>query len=215
MNNKGRNTGIRLLQYFIGLLIMTLGVAVSVKAGLGVSPISSVPYTITVVSGMDLGLSTAIFSIIAALLEIPILRRKYRAKNLLQIPVSFLFGIFMTSCVRVVRFIPDPANFSVKFILMLFSTVIVATGVFLYLTAELIPLPTEGFLLSITEVTSFRFSTLKIIGDVTMVVISLTTCLIAIHAFGSIGIGTIVSAFLVGIEVKYIAAIFGKKTKPF
>lgn len=213
MDKKKGNAGIRLFFYFAGLLIMTLGVAISIKAGLGVTPISSVPYTITVVFGMDLGLATAIFSIVAALLEIPILRKKYKIISLFQIPTSLLFGIFMTSCVKAVRFVPDPTSIIVKFILMLISTFVVAMGVFLYLTAEFIPLPTEGFLLSITEMTKIKFATLKVIGDVTMVTISLVTCLIAIHALGSVGIGTIVSAFLVGIEVKFLENIIGKKVK--
>lgn len=208
MNSKG-NTGIRLLCYFGGLLIMTLGVAVSIKSGLGVSPVSSVPYTMTVVFSIELGLATAIFSIVCALLEIPILRKKFKVIQLLQIPVSIVFGLFMTSCVKLVRFFPDPPNFLISIILMLISTVIVAIGVFLYVSAGLIPLPTEGVLIAITQVTKFKFATLKVIGDVTMVVISLTTCLIALHALGSIGLGTIVSAILVGNEVKLLTKWFG------
>lgn len=91
-----KKMGVRLLCYFSGMLIMTLGVAVSVKSVLGVSPISSVPYTMTVVWGIDLGIAATIFSIAAALLEIPILRKKYKAMALLQIPVSIVFGLFMT-----------------------------------------------------------------------------------------------------------------------
>ncbi|QNU68175.1 hypothetical protein EHE19_007050 [Ruminiclostridium herbifermentans] len=207
MKTKGKMS-IRLLCYFGGMLIMTLGVAVSVKSVLGVSPISSVPYTITVVSGMELGLTTTIFSIVAALLEIPILRKKYKAINLFQIPVSIVFGLFMTFCVKLVQQIPDPSSFVIKLILALISTVIVAIGVFLYVSSELIPLPTEGVLIAITQVTSLRFATLKVIGDVTMVIISLGTCLIVLHAFGSIGIGTIISAILVGNVVKILTKYF-------
>ena len=141
--------------------------------------------------------------IAAALLEIPILRKKYKPIDPLQIPVSIVFGLFMTSCVKLVRLIPDPTSFAVKLILALVSTVIVAIGVFLYVSAELIPLPTEGFLIAITKVTNRKFPRLKVIGDVTMVVISLTTCLIVLHDFGSIGVGTILSAILVGNEVKF------------
>ena len=101
MKNK-KKMGVRLFCYFLGMLIMTLGVAVSVKSVLGVSPISSVPYTMTVVWGIDLGIATTIFSIAAALLEIPILRKKYKATDLLQIPVSIVFGLFMTSCVKAI-----------------------------------------------------------------------------------------------------------------
>jgi uncharacterized membrane protein YczE len=43
-----------------------------------------------------------------------------------------------------------------------------------------------------------------------MVFISLVTCLIAIHSLGSVGIGTIVAAVLVGTEVKLMTKIFGE-----
>lgn len=43
---------IRLILYFIGLFIMTLGIAMSVKSDLGVSPVSSIPYTITCIWGL-------------------------------------------------------------------------------------------------------------------------------------------------------------------
>ena len=200
--------GVRLFCYFTGMLIMTLGVAVSVKSVLGVSPNSSVPYTITVVSGIDLGIATIIFSVAMALLEIPVLRKQYKAVNLLQIPVSIVFGMFMTSCVKLVNLIPDPSNFAVKLFLAFVSTIIVAIGVFLYVSADLIPLPVEGFLIALTKVTKFDFPTLKVISDVAMVIISLATCLIVIHAFGSIGIGTVISALLVGNEVKILSKRF-------
>ena len=41
--------------YFIGLFIMTIGIALSVKSNLGVSPVSSIPYTITCVWGIEMG----------------------------------------------------------------------------------------------------------------------------------------------------------------
>ena len=205
---KKEKMGVRLLCYFGGMLIMTLGVAVSVKSVLGVSPISSVPYTITVILGMELGLATTIFSIAAALLQILILRKKYRAVNLLQIPVSIVFGLYMTYCVKLVQQVPDPSSFIIKLILAFISTVIVAIGIFLYVSSELIALPPEGFLIAITQITSLKFATLKVIGDVTMVIVSLITCLIVLHNFGSIGIGTIIAAILVGNEVKMLTKQF-------
>ena len=44
--------------YLIGLFIMTAGIAVSVKSNLGVSPVSSIPYTMTCVWGIEMGKAT-------------------------------------------------------------------------------------------------------------------------------------------------------------
>lgn len=212
MKTNGK-TAVRLAFYLGGMLIMTLGVAVSVKSGLGVTPISSIPYTMSIVFGIELGLATTIFSVFAALMEVPILRSKYKLTNLLQIPVSIVFGVFMSTCNKMVQTLPSPDSFLVRIILMLISTVIVSVGVFLYVSSGFIPLPTEGVLIAITQVTKAKFASLKLIGDISMVIVSLVTCLVAIGQLGSIGLGTIVSALLVGNEVKILTKHFGEEMK--
>lgn len=54
---------VRIPMYFIGLFIMTIGIALSVKSNLGVSPVSSIPYTITCVWGIEMGKATILFTL--------------------------------------------------------------------------------------------------------------------------------------------------------
>ncbi len=210
-----KNSGKRLLFYFGGLLIMTLGVAISVKYDLGVTPISSIPYTMTVVTGMDLGIATILFSVVVVLLQIAMLRKNYQPINLLQIPIGIIFGLFLTACGKLMNVFPNPSNVVLSFMLMLFSTVFVAFGVFLYVPTGFIPLAPEGFLVAFSKITKIKFGTAKIICDVAMVILSLLTCLIIIHSLGSVGIGTVVSAILVGTEVKLFTKWFGHKRDSF
>ncbi len=203
------NLTVRILFYIAGLIIMTVGVAISVRADLGVSTISSIPYTMTCVAGIDLGIATIIFSIFMVLLQIVLLRKEYKIINLLQLPVGILFGLFLTFCCNLTVYIPEPSNFLIKLIMTLISTVLVALGVFLYVPAGFIPLAPEGAMLAISKITKVRFANVKLISDITMVVISLVTCLIAIGELGSVGIGTVLAALLVGNEVKVFARFFG------
>lgn len=83
---------VRFLVYVTGFLIMTLGIAISVKSDLGVSPVSSIPYTMTCVWGIEMGKATILFHVGLVLLQIILLRRAFQLKNLLQIPVGILFG---------------------------------------------------------------------------------------------------------------------------
>ena len=199
----------KLLFYFGGLIVMTLGVVISVKSDLGVTPISSIPYTMTVVLGMDLGIATMLFSVFMVLLQIVILRKRFKIINLQQLPTGILFGAFLTVCGKLMTPVPVPDNFIVKFIIMLVSTVFVALGVFLYVAPRFVPLAPEGFIIAVTQVTKLSFSTVKVIFDVTMVAVSMVTCLIAIHSLGSVGIGTVAAAILVGSEVKLLTKFFG------
>jgi uncharacterized membrane protein YczE len=187
-----------------------MGIAISVKSGLGVSPVSSIPYTITCVFGIEMGIATVIFHIFLVIAQILLLRKSFKFKNLLQIPAGILFGMFTTFCNSLMDFFPTPENIFVRLTMMLFSTVLIAFGIFLYVPADFVPLAGEGMMLAVSDVTKIKFSTVKLIFDISMVVISLITCLIVLHSLGSVGIGTVIAAVLVGSVLKIITKYLGK-----
>ncbi len=206
-----KNLKIRLPMYFIGLFIMTVGIAFSVRSDLGVSPVSSPPYTLTVVWNVEMGMATFLFHVALVLLQILLLRRKYKPKNLLQLAVGVVFGLFTTLCNSLVMMIPMPDSLPFRIIMLAVSIVIVAIGIFLYVPADIMPLAGEGTMLAISQVTGFKFSNVKIGFDVSVSVISLVICLITVHNPGSVGIGTVVSAVLTGAALGVITRIFGEK----
>ncbi len=206
-----KNLKIRLPMYFIGLFIMTVGIAFSVRSDLGVSPVSSPPYTLTVVWNVEMGMATFLFHVALVLLQILLLRRKYKPKNLLQLAVGVVFGLFTTFCNGLVMMIPMPDSLPFRIIMLAVSIVIVAIGIFLYVPADIMPLAGEGTMLAISQVTGFKFSNVKIGFDVSVSVISLVICLITVHSPGSVGIGTVVSAVLTGAALGVITRVFGEK----
>ena len=134
----------RLALYFGGLLMMTLGIAVSVKSNLGVSPVSSVPYTMTCVWGNEMGLATIVFHAALVLLQAVLLRSRFRLKNLLQVAVGVVFGLFTTLCNTLVGLLPTLESLPLRLAMMLCSVVLIAVGLFFYVPADLIPLAGEG-----------------------------------------------------------------------
>lgn len=205
-----KNMKIRLPMYFIGLFIMTIGIAVSVKSNLGVSPVSSIPYTMTCIWGVEMGKATIIFHIFLVFIQFLLLRKNFKLISLLQIPVGVIFGYFTTFCNYLASFFPTPDNLVVRVLMMLASTVIIAVGIFLYLPADVIPLAGEGVMSAVSQVTKIEFSKVKMAFDITMVVVSAAACLIMIHSFGSVGVGTVIAAFLVGFILGIINKAFGK-----
>ncbi|MBD5495403.1 MAG: hypothetical protein HDR12_13800 [Lachnospiraceae bacterium] len=206
-----RNIFKRMSAYIAGLFILTIGIALSVKSDLGVSPVSSIPYTMTCVWGIEMGKATIIFHFFLVLLQIILLRKNYKIKNLLQIVVGIMFGYFTTFCNWGVSFLPNPQNIVIRMGMLLISTVFVAFGIFLYLPADIMPLAGEGAMQAVSDVSGIAFSKVKIGFDISMVVISLVTCLIFIKSMGSVGIGTVIAAVLVGIELGVISKRFGGK----
>lgn len=205
-----RNIVKRLFMYFTGLFVMTIGIAVSVKSNLGVSPVSSIPYTITCIWGIEMGKATILFHCFLVLLQIILLRKKYKLKNLMQIIVGIVFGYFTTFCNWGVSFLPDPQNIFIRIGMLLISTLFIAFGIFLYLPPDIMPLAGEGAMQAVSDVSGIAFPKVKIGFDVSMVTVSLITCLIFIRSLGSVGIGTIIAAVLVGMELGYITKCFGE-----
>lgn len=202
---------IRLILYIIGLFIMTLGISMSVKSNLGVSPVSSIPYTITCVFGLEMGKATILFHAVLVLLQIIILRRAFQLKNLLQIVVGILFGYFTTFSNYLFSFLPTTDNLVIRILMMLGSTILIAIGIFFYLPADIVPLAGEGAMKAISVMSGIAFNRVKVAFDVMMVVVSLVTCLIMLHTFGSVGIGTIIASVLVGTILGIINKQFGEK----
>lgn len=202
---------VRIPMYFIGLFVMTIGIALSVKSNLGVSPVSSIPYTMTCVWGIEMGKATILFHIILVLIQILLLRKKFKPVQLLQVVIGVVFGYFTTFCNYMVSFLPTPENLGIRIIMVLASTVFVAFGIFLYLPADLIPLAGEGCMQAVSSVTHIEFSKVKIGFDCTMVLVSAITCLTVLHNLGSVGAGTIIAAILVGTLIGIINRAFGKQ----
>ena len=82
----------RYLLFLTGLAIMAFGVAFSIKADLGTSPISSVPYVVSLFTPFTVGTATIVMHCVFIFLQILILRKKYHPIQLMQLPVAFFFG---------------------------------------------------------------------------------------------------------------------------
>ena len=197
--------------YFAGLFIMTIGIALSVKSNLGVSPVSSIPYTITCVWGIEMGKATILFHCVLVLLQIIILRKNFRPTALLQVAVGVVFGYFTTFCNYLAGFLPSTDIITIRLAMVLLSTVFVALGIFFYLPANVMPLAGEGAMQAVSQVTGIEFSKVKIGFDCTMVIISMVTCLTLLGGLGSVGAGTVIAAVLVGAMVGVFNRAFGSK----
>jgi uncharacterized membrane protein YczE len=163
----------------------------------------------TCVWGIEMGRATIIFHAILVAIQIALLRRKFEIKNLLQILVGVVFGSFTTLCNSLVALAPTPENLLIRLLMCWAGTVFVAFGIFFYVPANIMPLAGEGTMLAISSLTGKPFPKVKIAFDISMVCVSLVTCLFFLHGLGSVGIGTVIAALLVGIELNMVTHRFG------
>ncbi len=202
----------RLVMYFIGLFIMTAGIAFSVLSDLGVSPLSSLPYAATLCIGLEMGLGTMIMHAFFVLMQFILLRKKFRPVMLLQIPAGIIFGWFTTLCNSLVGLIPKTEFFPVQLAFQLISIILVAIGIHFYLPANIIPLAGEGIVSAISEAFHWKFPRVKVGFDIAIVAVSAAICLVVNGNPGSVGIGTLLSALLTGTILALINKITGRKS---
>ena len=120
----------RYLLFLIGLFINALGVSLVTKASLGTSPISSIPYVLSLKFPPTLGNFTIIFSILLILLQILILRKNFKIENILQIPVSIAFGYFIDLTMYLFFWV-NPGNYAMTLAALLAGCIVLGFGVYL------------------------------------------------------------------------------------
>ncbi|MBN2628762.1 MAG: YitT family protein [Spirochaetales bacterium] len=193
---------IRSAAFIAGLFIMSLGVVLSVKAYMGVSPISCIPYILSERYPLSLGQMTTIFNLFLILLQIVLLRRKYKPFQLIQLPVIVLFGFFIDLSVIILE--PFQADFyHLRLLVCLLSCAVLALGVFIEVKAGITYLPGEGVALALTEVTGIDFGKAKILVDSSMVLSGVLLSFLLHRELLGVREGTILAALLVGIFVKF------------
>jgi uncharacterized protein len=195
----------RIFNYLLGLWFITLGIGFSIKSNLGATPVSSIPYTLNLIWGIEIGVATIIFHTILVLIELILLRRDFKIKHFLQVFVGILFGYFTSFSVGLMGFIPDPTNIIGSLALTVLSIFAVALGLFFYVPTNIIPVSVDGVTQALAIAFNRDFSKTKVAYDVSLLVISVVLCYIFLGVIGgSVGIGTILSAIFVGIVLKYI-----------
>lgn len=193
----------RTLLLVCGLVIMAYGVAFSIQAGLGTSPISSLPYTLSELTPLTVGTATIAMHCVLILLQILLLRRRYQPLQLFQLAVALIFGAMTDlSLSSIQNFAPH--TYVGQWIYCLIGIVLVGIGVSCEVTADVIPLAGEGFILAVCKVFSTPFPPSKIGFDCTLVALS---CIIGLTCRGRLlGVreGTIAAALLVGLVSKQV-----------
>ena len=199
----------RILAFVCGLFLMAMGVAFSIVSLLGTTPISSISYSLALITNIDIGITTFLFNASLIVIQFIILKSKFHKKRLLQFINCVLFGYFTDVALHIVSFIPFDASFWMCALFLVISIFLTAFGIFVYMPANIAPLPGEGCVEAIAITTGWRFSSIKIAFDATMVIISLVMCgLFYTNILGAVNIGTFISAFFVGFTLRQINNLY-------
>ena len=196
----------RYLIFLVGLFVNSLGVSLITKANLGTSPISSIPYVLSLNFPFTLGNFTIFFSIFLIALQLIILRKNFKLEHILQIPVSIIFGYFI-DLTMILFFWVNPEAYIMKIVYLLIGCLILGVGVYMEVLADVVMLPGESFVRAIVLTWKTNFGTTKICFDVSMSVIAAVLSFVFAGKLAGVREGTVIAALLVG----FIARLIAKK----
>lgn len=193
-------------------MVMTLGVAVCIRSGLGSSVISTVPYVLEAAGGrgimvpaLSVGQYTFFLNAVLVLGQILVLRRKFESVQLFQLLVGFVFGSFIDLNMFLTRWIVSD-SLILKIIAQVAGCTILGTGIAFEVRCGSITMPGEGFPVALSTVTGVEFPKMKICVDISLVICAVALCYLFFGAWQwyIVGIGTLFAMVYVGMVVRFV-----------
>lgn len=203
---------LQILVYVVGMFILAIGLTLNTKANLGASPIISVPYSISQITGLNFGDLTfvvyAIFVVVQIIIHIRLKNHKRIVSDILQLPLSLIFtrllNIFST-------YIPTAQNLGIRFIVLTLALICTGVGAAMSLSMQLVPNPGDGIVQSLAEGFNKSVGLTKNLFDCFNLCITLCISIFIAHQIVGVGIGTVIAVLGVGRVIALFHHIFEYK----
>ena len=198
--------------YVVGMFILALGLTLNTKANLGVSPIISVPYSISQITGLNFGDLTfvvyAMFVVVQIIIHIRLKNHKRIASDILQLPLSLIFTRLLN--IFTVH-IPTSQNLGIRFIILTFAIICTGIGAEMSLSMQIVPNPGDGIVQALAERFDKSVGITKNLFDCLNLSITLCISLFIAHQIVGVGIGTVIAVVGVGRVIALFNHIFESK----
>jgi uncharacterized membrane protein YczE len=183
--------------FMAGIFINSFGIAFITKSALGTSQISSVPYVLSLKFPPTLGVFTFVVNMIFILLQVALLRKDFHPLQFLQILVNLAFSAFIDVSMNLLSFF-QPQGLPLQLFSLFLGCAILAFGISVEVAPNALVVPGEGIVKALATVSRKPFGTVKIYFDVTLIIIASILSFAFFGHLSGVGLGTVVSALLVG-----------------
>ena len=186
----------------LGLIIMASGTSAMIRAGLGTSPPSSTAYVLSLCfPRLTVGMWLFFWGLLLLVAQMLIKRRKFKAREFLQIPVAIVYGSFVDFWTPLVN------NFPVDFyaeqmVLLILACALIAVGVLLTALSDLTMNSSDSTARAISDMTGKEFGTMKIAVDVCHVLLAVLLSLGILGKLEGVREGTLIAAVLPGFIIR-------------
>ena len=199
--------------FLIGLFIASMGVALSTKAGLGTSPVASVPYSVSLVNhALTFGWWLNMWSVLQIAVQIALLRKKCKpVEIIIQTVLAFVYGYLTDFSCKLISGL-QANNYIMQFALMILSCFVLGFGIWIQFKGGVAMLPGEAMNRAISEVTGIKYENIKIFFDVLYIVMAAAICFIFVGKLEGVREGSIIAAVLIGNIIKLYNSLYSKTT---
>lgn len=213
--------------YIVGLLILAMGLTLNTKAGLGVSPIISVSYSVSEIFQLNFGNTTLFLYCIFVAAElilhsvqgqgIPQESQKLRLLlDLLQIPLSLIFTRFLN---LFGSFVPDFSagaaswtdRFPLRLSVLILAIVCTGVGAAMSLSMRIVPNPGDGIVQTIADCIHKSVGFTKNSFDLLNITVTITLGLLLAGHLVGVGVGTVLAVIGVGRVIAWFQYVVGRK----
>lgn len=185
----------RWILFLLGIQFLAIGIICNTRTNLGVAAFTSVFYAISQIYGISLGTASILMYIVLIVIQICLLR-KIPLAVLLQIPFSLVFGAVTDLYDQVIPF--HSLTMIQAFFLLITAFLFTSMGVFLTVQCNFVVTPVEGIVNTVSKVFKLKFGVVKNCFDISMILITVFLCLLLHQPILGIGIGTVLSAIVLG-----------------
>lgn len=193
----------RYTMFIIGLFIAAMGVALSTKANLGTSPVASVPYSVSLMSGLfSFGSWLNVWSVIQITVQIILLRRRCNPLEIvIQTILAFAYGYLTNFACYLIEGL-QVEGYIWQFICMLAGCIVLGLGIWIQLKGNVAMLPGEAMNRAIATVTGKKYENIKIFFDVAYILVSAILGFCFLGGLKGVREGSIIAAILIGNIIK-------------
>ncbi|MDO5142323.1 MAG: DUF6198 family protein [Eubacteriales bacterium] len=186
MKNKTK----RYLWSMLGILINSFGVALITKAALGTSPISSLPYVLSLRFAPTLGAFTYVMNLVFIVVQ-------PRSVWVSQLAVNIVFSWAIDLSMALLGGLA-PQGLLLQLVTLVLGCAVLGLGISIEVAPAVLLVPGEGVVGLLADRLHRPFGRVKVAFDVTLVSIALVLSVCFFRGIRGVGLGTVLSALLVG-----------------
>ena len=217
----------RIFFYVLGLLILALGLTLNTKAGLGVSPIISVSYSVAQIFELNFGNTTMFLYCVFVLAQLVLHGIQWKQHpetdyrlvllmDVLQIPLSLVFTRFLN---LFGAFFPDLSagaagwtdRLPLRLVVLLLAILCTGVGAAMSLSMRIVPNPGDGIVHTLSDCTHRSVGFTKNCFDLCNITLTILLGLLLSGHLVGIGPGTVLAVVGVDRVIALFQHLAGRK----